>query len=211
MLIRDNTWIFGENFHFTLAEAGLTRVMERVAEELSIKSRGKKKVRKLDGKTGRVDSFLGRVVPHPDGEHREFLLVELKKPSIKITRKELDQIEDYANAIVSQPDYIQTSTFWNFYLVTGEYDAAVSGRITQTGRAVGLCIEKDNYKVWVKTWAEIIRECEGRLKFIQDRLQIEVSTEEIEMRIAELQSSITRTRKTNDDDSVTDDGEESDE
>jgi hypothetical protein len=35
VLIRDNTWIFGENFHFTMSEVGLTKIMRRVSECLS--------------------------------------------------------------------------------------------------------------------------------------------------------------------------------
>ena len=166
--------------------------MERVSEELSNKRR-RSKVRKPDGKAGRVDSFLGRVVPHPENNHREFLLLELKRPSLKVGRKQLDQLEDYVNAIKGQPDFINTSTFWNFFIVTGEYDDAVKERVTQSGRPVGLFLDKDTHKVWVKTWAELIRECEGRLRFVQERLQIEVSAEEIEKRIAQLKASILRT------------------
>jgi hypothetical protein len=50
---------------------------------------------------------------------------ELKRPSISVGRKELDQLEDYVNAILAQPDFINTSTSWNFYLVSGEYDDVV--------------------------------------------------------------------------------------
>jgi hypothetical protein len=52
--------------------------------------------------------------------------------------------------------------------------------------------DKPNYKVWVKSWAEIIRDCESRLKFVQDTLRIEVSAEEIRSRIADLKSSVMR-------------------
>lgn len=194
VLIRDNTWIFGENFHITLAERGLTKVMERVSEELALKWKGKR-ARKPDGRIGRVDSFLGRTVPHPDNNHREFLLLELKRPSLSVGRKELDQLEDYVNAIMGQPDFINTSTNWNFYLITGEYDDAVKQRVTQKDRPVGLFLEQSNSRVWVKTWADIIRECEARLDFVQQRLQVEVSAEEIEGRIADLKSSILRSDK----------------
>jgi uncharacterized small protein (DUF1192 family) len=44
--------------------------------------------------------------------------------------------------------------------------------------------------VWVKSWSELIRECEARLDFVQEKLQIEVSAEEIEDRIALLKASI---------------------
>jgi hypothetical protein len=190
-MVRDNTWLFGERFHITLPEAGLTRVMERVAEELG-SGRAPRRVRKPDGTTGRIDCFLGRSVPHPDQNRREFLVVELKRPSLKIGRTELDQLEDYVNALKGQPDFARTDTYWNFYLVTGEYDPSIADRITQKDRPVGLFLEKENSRVWVKTWSELIRECEGRHRFIQDKLRVEVSGEEIEERIAVLRTSFQR-------------------
>jgi hypothetical protein len=189
VLIRDNTWMFGESFHFTMAEAGLTKIMNRVSEELALK-RTKTKRRKPDGKIGRIDSFMGRLVPHANRQHREFFLVELKRPSLVVGRKELDQLEDYVNAILVQPDFINTSTFWNFYLVSSDYDDVVKERVTQKDRPVGLYLDKPNHKVWVKSWSELIRECEARLDFVQEKLQIEVSAEEIEDRIALLKASI---------------------
>jgi hypothetical protein len=111
-------------------------------------------------------------------------------PSLTIARKELDQLEDYVNSILAQPDFVSTSTSWNFYLVTSEYDDVVKERITQENRATGLFIDKPNHKVWVKSWVELLRDAEGRLKFVQDQLRIEVSAEEIEMRIAELKASV---------------------
>ncbi|RWB79893.1 MAG: hypothetical protein EOQ42_05725 [Mesorhizobium sp.] len=92
--------------------------------------------------------------------------------------------------MLAQPDFISTSTFWNFYLVSGEYDDVVKERITQKGRPVGLYLDKPNHRVWVKSWAELIRDCESRLDFVQEKLRIEVSAEEIEVRIAQLESSI---------------------
>ena len=55
-----------------------------------------------------------------------------------VRRKELDQLEDYVNAILTQPDFINASTFWNFYLVSSSYDDVVKERITQKERPVGL-------------------------------------------------------------------------
>jgi hypothetical protein len=75
---------------------------------------------------------------------------------------------------------------------TAEYDAVVKERVTQKERPVGLYLDKPNHKVWVKTWAELIRDCESRLDFVQQKLQIEVSVEEIMDRIAQLKASILR-------------------
>ena len=62
-------------------------------------------------------------------------------------------------------------------------------RVTQKGRPVGLYLDKPNHKVWVKTWAELIRDAETRLDFVQEKLRIEVSAKEIEERLAQLKSS----------------------
>jgi hypothetical protein len=44
----------------------------------------------------------------------------------------------------------------------------------------------------VKTWSELIRESEGRLRYIRDKLRVEVSAEEIEERISVPKASMQR-------------------
>ncbi|WP_375762640.1 ATP-binding protein [Bradyrhizobium sp. B025] len=195
VIIRDNTWMFGERFHIALSEVGLTRVMERVAQELGVKG-SKKTVKKADGSSGRLDNFLGRVVPHPDQTKQEFIVIELKRPSLKAGRKELDQLEDYVNALMEQPDYAHTDTQWTFFLVTGEYDSSIAPRITQKDRPVGLFLKTSNSEVWVKTWAELIRDCDARLHFIQDKLRVEVSADEIDAKITALRASVLKEDRT---------------
>ncbi len=195
VVIRDHTWIFGEDFHITMPEAGLTKIMHRVADDLLVPRSKKATLKKPDGKSGRIDQFLGRVVPHPNPAHREYLVVELKKPALVVGRKELNQLEDYMAALTSQHDFNTTSTNWTFFLVTTQYDAYAKDRATQDGWPVGLVVNKPNIKVWLKTWAEVIRDSESRLQFIQDKLKIEVADEEIEQRIAQLKSSYVKSSK----------------
>lgn len=195
VVIRDHTWIFGEDFHITMPEAGLTKIMHRVADDLLVPRAKKATLKKPDGKNGRIDQFLGRVVPHPNKAHREYLVVELKKPALVVGRKELNQLEDYMAALTSQHDFNTTSTNWTFFLVTTQYDTYATDRATQDGWPVGLVVNKPNIKVWLKTWAEIIRDSESRLQFIQDKLKIEVADEEIELRIAQLKSSYVKSSR----------------
>lgn len=190
-LVRDNTWLFGERFHITMAESGLTKVMNRVAEDLGAKRKGRK-VTKLDGSTGRVDCFLGRSVPHSDESKREYLLIELKRPLLKLGRKELDQVEDYVNAIREEVEFTHTDTSWSFFLVASEFEPEIHNRIYQKDRPHGLFLYGENYKFWIKTWAEVVRENEARLQFVQKKLQVEVSDEEIEQRIADLRQLVVK-------------------
>jgi hypothetical protein len=119
-------------------------------------------------------------------------VIELKRPSLTVGRKELDQLDDYVTAIIGQPYYVPATTSWNFYLVTTEYAATVAHRINQERRPPGLYIDGPNYKVWVKQWSELIRDCEARLDFVQQKLRVEVSDQDIEQRIGHLRESIVK-------------------
>lgn len=191
VLVRDHTWLFGERFHITMAETGLTKVMNRVAEDLGQNRKGRK-VTKKNGSIGRIDCFLGRSVPHADANKREYLLIELKRPSLKLGRKELDQVEDYVNAIRSDPEFLHTNTTWNFYLVASDFEDEIKSRIYQKDRPNGLFLNGENFQFWVKTWAEVVRENEARFQFVQQKLQVEVTDTEIESRIAELRQLVVR-------------------
>lgn len=119
-----------------------------------------------------------------------------------VGRHEFNQIEEYAVALTKQPEYLNTSTSWNFFLVTTDVAADQLHRITQPNRPTGLFVELERGKVWVKRWGEVLREAEGRLKFVGDILDVEVSDEEIDQRFATLKASILRQRKDPETDAV---------
>ena len=43
--------------------------------------------------------------------------------------------------------------------------------VNQKNRPPGVLQEYENATIWVKTWSQILAECEGRLKFFQDELK----------------------------------------
>lgn len=193
LIVQSNTWIFGEQFHISLPEAGLTRVMKRVSADRGVKRKGGK-VTKPDGSVGRADAFLGRVIPHPVQEHREYLLIELKRPKTSVSRREFDQIEDYALTLINQPEFSDNSTFWNFFLMTTDVDDDAVHRITQHDKPAGLFLDLGRAKVWVKKWGEVLRLAEARLQFVQDILKVEVTDAEIDQRVSALKSSLLKQR-----------------
>lgn len=106
-----------------------------------------------------------------------------------------NQIEDYANALINQPEFADTSTSWNFFLMTTGVKEDHLHRITQDGRPQGLFLDLGRAKVWVKRWGEVLRLAEARLQFVQDVLKVQVTDEEIDQRVAEVKSSLLRQRK----------------
>ena len=76
-------------------------------------------------------------------------------------------------------------------LIGQDYDDIVGRKIKD--KNTGLCMEGDNYKLYVKKWSEIINDVEKRLNFIQEKLQLKrdqlSSAQNIDDVMTEMQNS----------------------
>jgi hypothetical protein len=63
-----------------------------------------------DGRSGRVDILMFR--SRRDDNSTERLVVELKRPTVKVGPKELNQIKNYSRAIIDDPQYSGVRCKW---------------------------------------------------------------------------------------------------
>ncbi|GAA0974043.1 ATP-binding protein [Acrocarpospora macrocephala] len=179
-MIAQNLWLFGEEWTLARPEVGLTAVLRTHLDLLgedAVLENQLNTVRREDGRAGRVDIVLFRGIG--DERSNERLVVELKRPSVIIGRKELDQVKSYARAIVDNPQYRGTKCKWRFYLVTYEFDHAILRDIRQQGKPDGLADDQPEYEVWVKSWGEIFDTAERKLSFFQRQLNYEATDERV--------------------------------
>ncbi|MBX3728505.1 MAG: ATP-binding protein [Candidatus Sumerlaeia bacterium] len=178
-LLAKNIWVFGEHFNLTVDDQSLTEVLKRHEELLGREPSGKE-INRADGRRGIVDLMLSGLVSPSDLERREHLVVELKRPSVKLKKAEYDQILDYALAVVKDPAFAGTETTWHFWLIGDEVDEYVERRRTEANRPKGAIYMADSPKVvvWAKNWGEIIHGCETRLRFFKDRLKYSPTKEQ---------------------------------
>jgi hypothetical protein len=179
MLAENNTWVFGEQFNLTVDDQSLTEVLrkhrELIGETVAIDA----PVKRIDGKTGIVDLMLSRSVPQNRSDEREHLVVELKRPSVRVGADEITQVEKYAYTIADDERFRHLRTRWSFWVISNDLDGFARVRTRQKDKPRGLITQTDDGKieVWVKTWSEIIAECKARLRFVQEHLQTNVSKE----------------------------------
>lgn len=174
-MLERELWVFGEQYNWMISERSLTAVLDRHLELLGRTREDKQGVRKLDGSTGRVDLLLSAgATEHDRNRH---LIIELKAPKITATDKELKQIKDYAKAVAGDPRFNETSTIWDFWLVTTDLDDDVRQEATQANRPRGLVYEPklenapaSTVRVWVRNWSEIIEDATRRLSYFRDGL-----------------------------------------
>ena len=179
MLADNNTWVFGEEFNLTVDDQSLTEVLRKhrklIGEEVVIDQ----PVKRIDGKTGIIDLMLSRSVPQNHADEREHLIVELKRPAVKVGADEITQVKKYAYTIADDERFRHQHTRWSFWVVSNDLDDFGKKETRQKDKPRGLVMETDDggIKVWVKTWSEILSEGKARMRFVQDHLQANIDPE----------------------------------
>lgn len=186
-MIAKNLWLFGDDWNMAMNEVGLTNVLQahledHLGEDVVLENR-LETVTQPDGRTGRVDVLLFR--SRRDDSSTERLVIELKRPNVRVGKKELDQIKGYARAIVDDPQYSGVDCKWRFYLITYEYSDKILRDIRQKDKPEGLADDHHDYEVWVKNWGEILETAEKKLLFFQRQLNYEATDDRVTQHLRE--------------------------
>ncbi|MEU1956306.1 ATP-binding protein [Nocardia rhamnosiphila] len=181
-ILEHHLWIFGEAYHLMSSERSLTELLRNHLKLEGLPSRDVETVRRWDGKTGRTDLHLAAKASEHD--RLRHLIVELKAPDITIGRKEVDQVEDYANAVLSNNAFKSDNAIWDIILVVNDFDDVVRRRIKEEYRSTGLVFEPPHepglpqMRVYVRRWSDIIAENQRRLEFVTSALEHDPSIAE---------------------------------
>jgi len=177
-IVASQTWLFGEEFHLTLSDRNLTNVLRAAL-----------------AKAGRSDVIVDDAVKTPEGvqgivdlmctryrtrflpTEREHLVVELKRPAVKIDDAAVMQAREYALAVVEHEQFSKTDAHWTFWVVSNDVTKSVQSQSRQRGRAQGVLQEDDRFTTWVKTWDEILDGARARLDFFQKQLSYAATDE----------------------------------
>ncbi len=173
-ILDNNFWLFGEQFRlFSSTEGALKNVLTRYAEEILNISNPE-----LDHKpTGEVDLFLTKTESIGEGFQRN-IIVELKRASKILGKKEYDQIESYMEKIQDESLCNGDNQYWEFYLVGKDYDRRIENLIESASnhgeQQKGLCSNvKGKYKIYVRKWSDILEvEWGYKMKYLKEKLQI---------------------------------------
>ncbi|MFA6064936.1 MAG: ATP-binding protein [archaeon] len=172
-IIEDNTWIFGEQYSLlAAAEDNFDTALKNYRKKI-YDSTEYDPIRN-EFKNGQVDIFMCR----QDMNHERIsnLIVELKHPKKTLGDGELSQVKKYYRVISGDTQFNSSSAEWEYILIGGKFDStkAIENEIKNMGsNKTGLCYHVDNHKIYAKKWSDVLFEVEIRLKFLQDKLEIQ--------------------------------------
>lgn len=179
-LVREAIWLFGDDWYLTRSELSLSSVIREVVDEETVLEEDLQIVRP-DGRAGRVDLLLHR--QYPDSGRFRRLVVELKRPTLRLGQPELAQIKGYAKALSEHPAVGPGR--WEFWLVGSAIKPEIEDDLGQSYRDYGHVLQTDNYDVWVLAWGDLIDQALARYEFLREQLDYSVGQDDALDRLRE--------------------------
>lgn len=177
-ILEKEAWIFHEEFSLAGSEDRLEEVLRKHLSKLGVREDNLGRVDLAGGGGGRVDLMLHKAVQPRAGEY-DYLVVELKRPSQKVTSEVLTQIEKYAIAVANDERFHGVKVRWTFMTVSNELDDFAKRRARQRGKPQGMVYDDDelNITVWAKSWADVINDARVKLSFVNQQLEYEANND----------------------------------
>ena len=171
-IVAENSWMFGEQYHLSVDDQSLTEVLKKHIEAKGREVEIDTPVKRADRSRGIVDLMFSRNIQLAGAEDREHLVVELKRPNVKIDAEVAAQIESYAFAVADDERFRSVPAKWIFWAVSNDMDRVVARKVSQKDRAHGIIFQDEEQRItiWVKTWSQVINDCKARLRFFEEKL-----------------------------------------
>ena len=168
----ENSWMFGEQYHLSVDDQSLTEVLKKHIQAKGRDVAIETPVTRADGSRGIVDLMFSRNIQLAGAEDREHLIVELKRPNVRIDSDVAAQVESYAFAVADDERFRSIPAKWVFWAVSNDMDQIVTRKVSQKDRAKGILFQDEEQRItiWVKTWSQVINDCRARLRFFEEKL-----------------------------------------
>lgn len=176
--IEENYWLFGEQYHLASADqnfqqllGGYLHIIDGVTDA--------KKLKAYDWKR-RPDIFMCRKRNIPDSQDGEYqieenIMVELKRPSVKIGKDQFRQIDDYLDFIMKEDQFNSQTRRWKFYVISNQVDDYIEKQyeaFKDKGKKF-LVHQAGRYEIYALTWDDLFRTFEIKHNYLLEKLEFD--------------------------------------
>lgn len=171
-IIEANTWLFGSSYETLGAEEDtFTKIAKsfrdavKGIDDIALDDLDPDELTTIEGASKQPDLFLARKVPHHDSMGRKIyrcIVVEIKRPSIALNYKHLQQLDGYAQLIKKHPEF-GSSDAMHFELILigrkiSEADTEIRSRMQgQVAKGLpGLVSDDARMKRFVLNWYTLL-------------------------------------------------------
>jgi len=200
-LVAANTWLFGEEYFLMNDDESLLNVLRALLGTKGYQIEDGtidlvSEVKFEGGGTGVVDlaltsspnasgqdeeatpgAVIGKTVARSNGQPMHNLVIELKRPTQKITPKVLQEVRDYAFAIAKDERFGGIPARWTFWALSNQLTELAQEQATQRNMPPGVVYQSEpktgrqfEYTIVAKSWGEVLDQAAQRLEFFKAKL-----------------------------------------
>lgn len=177
-IIENNYWLFGEQYHLVSADENFEILLNNYLYIIDGATE-KKKINSYDWKR-RPDIFASRKRKIPDyldetSILEENILVELKRPTVTISKSEFRQIDDYLDFILKEDNFNSQKRIWKFYVVSNKVDDYIKKQyeaFKDKGKRF-LVQQAGNYEIFALTWDDLFLTFEINHNYLLNKLNFD--------------------------------------
>jgi hypothetical protein len=180
-IIEDNYWLFGEQYHLVSADKNFETLLNNYLSFLESNNSNYNKITSKD-RLKRPDIFIARKSDIPDPKSDEYtieenIIVELKRPSVVIGKKQYDQIEEYIRIIIKEPRFSSETRKWKLILIGKDVDEWIRDKYeSQNGKGKKFLVEAiKNYEIYALKWDDLFRVFDIKHKHLINKLEFKNS------------------------------------
>lgn len=170
-IIEANTWLFGSSYETLGAEEDtFTKIAKSLRDavkgihDISLEDLDDDQPSAIEGANKQTDLFLARKVPHHDSMGRRIyrcIVVEIKRPSIALNYKHLQQLDGYAQLIKKHAEFGSEAMHFELILIgrkISESDTEIRSRMEgQVAKGLpGLVSDDARMKRFVLNWYTLL-------------------------------------------------------
>lgn len=189
IVIENNYWLFGEQYHLISADENFEKTLNnymffleeeerlRIEKDKSVfkkREERKKEIIESKDKLKRPDIFVCRKNASPEFlDEEENIIVELKRPTVVISKPQYDQIENYIRFIIKEPRFNSDMRKWKLILIGKEVDEYIKDQY-ESHKSKGkrfLIQAVKNYEIYAYTWDDIVKTFDHRHRFLLDKIE----------------------------------------
>lgn len=187
--IEENYWLFGEQFHLVSADDTFEKALSNYLYILD----GNEDSQQIDSaeRNRRPDIFMCRKHKVADSSDfsnmlEENVIVELKRPTVTIGKKQFRQIEDYLDLIKGEERFNSQMRSWKFFVVSNKVDDFIKDQYKsfQDKNKRFLVHIKEQFEIYAMTWDDVFQLFEIKHRFLLDKLDFDKKIIEEEIKLS---------------------------
>lgn len=174
-ILVEELWVFGDEFFLGADDVSLRTVLQEHRQILGLPDITNQLTKTESDELDDVpDLLLWRQFLRGRNDEFDHLVIELKRPTVKVSLDVIQQVKRYANRVIDNRHFDKAKTKWTFIAVSDDIADDAIEDVNPRDRKPGHVHSGKTHDIWAFRWSEIIQQAKVRLKFVQDKLNVAV-------------------------------------